>query len=373
MVTMDVKGITWVENMYLKLENMFLEVEDVMYQDTVKYIEDQMQAVGESVKKLYSDIMGDLLPPDEKVGIALPIDKYADAGLCKKPFQVCKERHVKNYTKQTTEDSRIDHGVNKFATLATPYDDTSKANASIMSSLRSSVKEHNFSSPSRRFVGRMNVKSNLHIDEYPVNKKMAATKIINEFTLSGTDACMTSQSCETSNKGQNQNHGISISKPASSEVETLSSETDCSNEIENDTTTQFPNFLVLDKSTGEKQIDTISSSRVSFEEPVEQGNETMQLDHLQLEEACVMVNRDQIQLPPKAGGNYLNTNKKKSRRPFSLSKKSARKQEYKELAAWHQSSENAKGDCMENFDPTLSQDEKKSLLPSMSEPEWELL
>ena len=34
----------------------------------------------------------------------------------------------------------------------------------------------------------------------------------------------------------------------------------------------------------------------------------MQEDHLKLEEACVMVNGDEIQLPPKAGGN-LNTKK----------------------------------------------------------------
>lgn len=124
----------------------------------------------------------------------------------------------------------------------------------------------------------------------------------------------------------------------------------------------------------------------------------MQEDHLKLEEACVMVNGDEIQLPPKAGGN-LNTKKvhtptpltlfgtysystltkvffhfkKKARQTFSLSKKSARKQEYKELVAWHMNSEKVKGDCMKNLDPTLPQEQNKLLLPSMSEPEWELL
>ncbi|ESW04894.1 hypothetical protein PHAVU_011G134500 [Phaseolus vulgaris] len=363
MITMDVKGITWVGHMYQQFENLFLEAEDVMYEDTVKYIEDQMQAVGESVKKLYSDIVGDLLPPNEKVGIELSIDKHAEAGLCKKPFQVCNKRHVKKPdTKHTIEDSRIDHGVDNVATLATPYNGTSNADAWFMSSLRSSVKEHNFSSPSRQFVERMDVKSNLRIDENPVSEKMAATKIIDGTTLAGINACMTSQSCEASNDNQNQNYGVAR----------LNSETDFSNEIENDSTTQFPNYPVLVKLAGEKQIDTISSSCVSFEEPIEQGHKTMQQDHLKLEEACVMVDGDEIQLPPKASGN-LNTNKKKSRQPFSLSKKSARKQEYKELAAWYLNSEKAKGDCMENFDPTLPQDHKKSLLGSMSEPEWELL
>ncbi|TKY66780.1 hypothetical protein E2542_SST09669 [Spatholobus suberectus] len=372
MITMDVKGITWVGNMYQKFENMFLEAEDVMYEDTVKYIENQMQTVGERVKKLYSDIMGDLLPPDEKVGIELPIDKCADAGFCNKPLQVYKERHVKADTKQTTEDSSIDHGVDNDVTLAASYDGASEADALIMSSMRNSVKESNFSSHSRHYVGSMDIKSNLRIDENPVNKKMAATKLINEITLAETDTCRTSQSCEISNENQNQNHGISVSKPASADMARLASKIDCSNEIENASTKQFPNVPVLVKSAEEEQIDMSSSSCVPFGEPVEQGHKTMQQDHLKLEEACVMVNGDDFQLPPKAGGN-LNTNKKKTRQAFSLSKKSARKQEYKELAAWHLKSEKVNGDCMENLDPTLPQDQKKLLLPNMSEPEWELL
>ncbi|XP_028195000.1 uncharacterized protein LOC114380213 isoform X2 [Glycine soja] len=340
--------------------------------DTVKYIENQMQAVGESVKKLYSEIVGDLLPP-EKVGIELPIDKRADAGLCRKPFHVYKERHAKADTKQRTEDSRIVHGVDNVATLAALYDGTSKADASSMLSLRNSVKEGKFSSPSRQYVRRMDVKSNVRIDENPVNKKMDATKIINKTNLAETDACRTSQSYEISNKNQNQNHGVTIAKPASEEVARLASDTHCSNEIENSCTKQFPNVPLLLKSAEEKPVDTISSSSCApFGEPVEQGHETMQEDHLKLEEACVMVNGDEIQLPPKEGGN-LNTKKKKARQTFSLSKKSARKQEYKELVAWHMNSEKVKGDCMKNLDPTLPQEQNKLLLPSMSEPEWELL
>ncbi|RDX72605.1 hypothetical protein CR513_47882, partial [Mucuna pruriens] len=397
MITMDVKGITWVGNMYQKFENMFLEAEDEMYEDTVKYLENQMQAVGESVKKLYSDIMGDLLPPDGKVGIELPIEKRANTGFCKKPFQGYKGRHVKADTKPTTKDSRIYHGVDNDATLAASYDGTCKADALFMSSLRNSVKESNFSSPSRQYVGRMDVKPNLGIDENPVNKKMAATKIINETTLADTNACRTSQSCEISNENQSQNHGISVSKPASLEVTRHSSETDCSNEIENARTKQFPNVPLLVKSDEEKQIGTSSSSYcVPFGEPLEQGHQTMQQDQLNLEEACVMVNGDEIQLAPKAAAN-LNTNKvhthlffsgtyshstrtkvffhfkKKTSQAFSFSKKSARKQEYKELAAWHLKSEKVKGHCMENLDPTLPQNQKKILLPSMSEPDWELL
>ena len=227
-----------------------------------------MQTVGESVKKLYSEIVGDLLPPGEKVSIELPIDKCADAGLYKKPFHVYKERHVKADTKQTTEDSRIVHGVDNVATLAALYDGTSKADASSMLSLRNSVKEGKFSSPSRQYVRRMDVISNLGIDENPVNKKMAVTNIINETTLAETVACRTSQSCEISNENENQNHGVTVSKPASAKVARLASDTDCSNEIEDASTKQFPNVPQLVKAAEEKPVDKSSSSCVPFGEPV---------------------------------------------------------------------------------------------------------
>lgn len=48
------------------------------------------------------------------------------------------------------------------------------------------------------------------------------------------------------------------------------------------------------------------------------------------------------------------------RQAFSLRKKCARKQEYEQLAAWHRNSEKGR-------------DQNKSLVPNLSETEWELL
>ncbi|KAH6836424.1 hypothetical protein C2S53_016483 [Perilla frutescens var. hirtella] len=59
---MSFKGITWAGNVYEKFEAMCLEVEEAMYQDTVKYVENQVQKVGVSVKKFYSEVMEDLSP-----------------------------------------------------------------------------------------------------------------------------------------------------------------------------------------------------------------------------------------------------------------------------------------------------------------------
>ncbi|XP_031111616.1 uncharacterized protein LOC116015629 isoform X1 [Ipomoea triloba] len=55
---MDLKNISWFGNMYQKFEALCLEVEE----DTVNYVESQVQIVGESVKKFYSEVMQDLRP-----------------------------------------------------------------------------------------------------------------------------------------------------------------------------------------------------------------------------------------------------------------------------------------------------------------------
>ncbi|CAH8365218.1 unnamed protein product, partial [Eruca vesicaria subsp. sativa] len=60
----NVLGITWVGNVYHKFEAMCLEVEELIVQDTTKYVESQVQTVGNSMKKFCSDVVQDFLPDD---------------------------------------------------------------------------------------------------------------------------------------------------------------------------------------------------------------------------------------------------------------------------------------------------------------------
>ncbi|CAL5212834.1 unnamed protein product [Lathyrus oleraceus] len=328
--TMDVKGINWVGNMYQKFENMCLEAEDLMYEDTVEYIENQVQTVGESVKKLYSDIMRDLIPSiscilDESDDDSeLPIDHHTDARFGKKQVQNFMERSAKANTKQTSEHWRIGCNVNKDGGIhAAAYNGTGKTDAFFTSSSRKSAKKSNIVSRSRQHIGSMDVKSNRGVDVNKVNEKMLATKIFNEITsaeTTDTDTGIPSQCCEISNEGQN--HIAPVSKPVSG---------------------------------GEKQIDTSSSYNDQSHRIMQ---EDMKLDMKLEEETCVMVTSDDLELVPKEIAN-LKANKKTMRKGFSLSNKSARKQEYKELAVWHGKS----GDLMKNLDETCN----------VSEPEWELL
>lgn len=114
----DLKGISWVGNIYQKFEAMCLEVEEIMYQDTVKYVENQVQTVGSSVKKFYSDVMQDLLPPssmDTAKGADsdLPLELYADVGFYMKPKVGMEGKHVKaDDIEKLTEDPKMTFGAN---------------------------------------------------------------------------------------------------------------------------------------------------------------------------------------------------------------------------------------------------------------------
>ncbi|XP_028763699.1 uncharacterized protein LOC114721972 [Neltuma alba] len=56
------KGITWVGDFYQKFEEVCQEVDDIVGKDAVKYLGNQVQNVGDSVKRFYSDVVQEVLP-----------------------------------------------------------------------------------------------------------------------------------------------------------------------------------------------------------------------------------------------------------------------------------------------------------------------
>ncbi|KAK4420915.1 hypothetical protein Salat_2042000 [Sesamum alatum] len=124
---MDFKGITWAGNMYQKFEAMCLEVEEVMYQDTVKYMENQVQKVSVSVKKFYSEVMEDLLHPScvdpMKVASADSFfDPYAHTEINKKPMPSILDNHT-DLKRKENEDEVISHMIgDKGSPLNGHYD-----------------------------------------------------------------------------------------------------------------------------------------------------------------------------------------------------------------------------------------------------------
>ncbi|XP_014522083.1 uncharacterized protein LOC106778617 isoform X1 [Vigna radiata var. radiata] len=370
-MAMGVKCITWVGNMFQKFEDICVDVDDAMFEETVNYLGNQMQTVGESVKKICSEVMQDLRPLpscdfDEISASELPINQNTDAGLAEKSFEGSRNITVNDGTKQTTEDSRISDDVDIDVIHAESCD----SNTLFITASCYSLKGYN--------------KSNLGGDKQ--DKSMSASKSACEITLSETDIHNTSQLCELS--GINENHADTVSKPTSSESITIASLADCCNEIENTSTKEIIDDLEWAESTEGKEKHSSSYSCVLFVDPyeitetwdldvpkigtiAEQGHKTMQQDdELKLVETCVMVTRDELESVLNAEGN-LRTSKNKKRQPFLLSKKAARRKEYEELAMFH--GNNEKGEFAESSCPTLQNDHKKLLLPDISESEWEVL
>ncbi|CAK7350104.1 unnamed protein product [Dovyalis caffra] len=57
------KGMAWAGDIYQKFETMCHEVDNVVNKDTFKFVENQVHTVGENMKKIYSDVVHDLIPP----------------------------------------------------------------------------------------------------------------------------------------------------------------------------------------------------------------------------------------------------------------------------------------------------------------------
>lgn len=71
-----------------------------------------MEVVGASVKRFYSDVMQDLLPPselnDEKVAVCnSALEKYENVVICKKPVRGMKIERSKSDEEKSTENSKV--------------------------------------------------------------------------------------------------------------------------------------------------------------------------------------------------------------------------------------------------------------------------
>ncbi|GAU27079.1 hypothetical protein TSUD_103880 [Trifolium subterraneum] len=313
--------MAWFGNIYQKFEDMIIEVESTIFEETVQYLENQIQIVGESVRNFYSEIMEDLTPPSSCSDPVLPIGHYSDAGISKKSFCVSKKITAKADTKRSTKNSGINRDSGNF------------------------VKANNFISRAKPHVGSADIKSNVSSDENQQNRKMSASKTATEVTLSETDTCGSSQSCEISYA--NQNDEATFSKTGSTEATNFASVGDCCNENEKTCTEQNHGVPVLVELAEEKNMSSFSSD--IFEDPhgysmvkamhpencshstiivshpdidvtIEQDDKTTQQDNaLKLEETCVMISRDELRLVPNATVNIKTSEVHTHPTPLSFS------------------------------------------------------
>ncbi|KAB2062646.1 hypothetical protein ES319_A10G166000v1 [Gossypium barbadense] len=398
MVIMDLKGITWVGHVYQKFEAMCLEAEEIMYQDTVKYVEDQVQTVGASVKRFYSDVMQDvmqdlLLPSSLEPVKAVAASDTAiekNAGTFKKPQVGLKVAAVKDEGEQLIEDSEVTSDVIENA-------------AHVPSSCQLHMVDNIFHSCPWSFMER---ESSYFLSREHNNRSMLVKANVENLPAAGAEtvsevACMGNEVGRLSSFSGNANANIEESCqqiPTTSTSVTVG-EDDCDsieescNEIESASESvpeTLDNDLQLFESIGIKMDGRCSSSVIGSAEPNGQSNNwTMDssgsavgrkesgtvppLDKTGVDESCIIVNEAELHCHPHRQGKHR-PYQKKIRDAISSRMRSARKMEYKQLAKWYgdvgKCDEDSKGSSTSAQTREVT---RRSSTQDLLDSEWELL
>ncbi|KAJ0052517.1 hypothetical protein Pint_02399 [Pistacia integerrima] len=433
MVTMDLKGITWVGHVYQKFEAMCLEVEEVMYQDTVKYVENQVQTVGASVKKFYSDVVQDLLPPssmDLVKGAAssdLPAEQYTDIGIYKKPKVSMKEEAVMVDHGQS-DDSHATYDLDKAASHVPSFHGFDIEDTSFQPYSGNTAKGSCSGSYPKQYGNRIRCKSRLGVKKISKEENFSLREMFGAVTHTEKDHSRALLFSELSDKNQNtlcdqrdisptpvtvEVNGCNCTEKISDEFENASKGTSgvvtdgqgC-NEIEiagahsscNDVLAEingicnnngvvslvgssvnrdvqpieFPDEIILVCNPGLADDSTPDTIESNIPVPQDLGI-IQQVDNIQDEENCVLVNGDGLHFVPDKEIKHR-PYKKKIRDAISSRMRSGRKQEYEQLATWYGESVNSNQECAgSSMQTNLMGDMKRSPPQNPSESDWELL
>ncbi|RVW46737.1 hypothetical protein CK203_084512 [Vitis vinifera] len=432
---MDFKGITWVGNMYQKFETICLEVEDIMYQDTVKYfenhvkyVEDQVETVGESVKKFCSEIVQDLLLPDslEVTDSNLSLDQHDNVKLCKKPKVGIKEEAkvgikeeakvgIKEEAKVSIKEEFIKFDIDRLTEHSEIADLNEDGHAltciwckMMMGHVQESrcwyqtnpVKVSQFPievsgviAPMSGDVSRLPSSLNENCENKCSQMAITSSPASVEITECNLEGAICNEIADVT--------AISVDLPSVPLVESvgkegremvfssrggLSSELNAGNiPMDNGVGSLIGSFRDIQHNETAEKKDLLSHSEgsdgwnidaIEINDVIEQGIETTKdlLDKMKLEDACVMVDGDELHVVSHREGKVWLV-KKKLRNAFYSKRRLARK-EYERLAVWHRvidSESNQPG--AEGLTPSPSTDSDKRTSPDddFCQSEWELL
>ncbi|KAL3849270.1 hypothetical protein ACJIZ3_011152 [Penstemon smallii] len=127
---LKIKGKSWVGNIYNQFESICQDVDGFMTKDSVKYVENQVQSVGVSVKRFYSNVVQDILPPSrdnvklkgnsvivkQEVGMSDNVESVTSIGftpICVVENRFCTEKGSVNTLRNTDAalPIELDHGM----------------------------------------------------------------------------------------------------------------------------------------------------------------------------------------------------------------------------------------------------------------------
>lgn len=403
MESMDFKGIAWVGNIYQKFEAMCLEVEEAMTQETAKYVENQVQTVGASMKKFCSDVMQDMVPPSSKdlsrvASAELSLNPYLEFGVhkVKKPISSFKKvavDHVRvkdipedksnskndvwedwsaasiNWEISDNDEENCERTTVQAASEATACESRGEQKGKILDKIVGTSPAPS-TTVSTKAIAKDGKRSRCISSSNVVSPKPTDTcensGLYSQISLqatSNTSSCQSVDgdvSCTESSENSRQ---VSLSQTGSH----INSNTQCCQSVRDE---------VIRPHTGSTEdcdpnLKDDNYTTVQMMEPTGHESESG------FEETCVLVD----------GNDYRTDNhkeekrrsyKKKIQNAFSLKKKPSRKHEYKQLAAQFSNANaepNVQGVETESHALTLSEDKKAQKLATHDslESEWELL
>ncbi|XP_006350032.1 uncharacterized protein [Solanum tuberosum] len=421
---MDLKGIAWVGDIYQKFEAMCLEMEDAMYQDTARYVENQVQTVGASVKRFYSDVVLDLHPqfnidPVKVAAADLSLNPYAHTEISKKLKAKLKGGHPMVINKELIDDTQVIKGKSKSGgvyrrqsvgikeIVRDNHPPSKKSDAlclvsgnAIKLSSDSKVRggfevasDHmTMTSPLASVKGRSSAETGKEVSNHIIKTDVSAAGI--SINVAASDRSL-SVDCV----GQNQADLRNTSSVGDLQSDSHADRGTCK-ELAGDTglkissntgdnniaSEEINNIAKISSNTGDNNItgeeinesckersDKSCSPPPEKYDLIESDVEIVEhYDESKLEETCVLVEAEKLHVPQESVKQK--SYKKKLRQVFSMKKKSTRK-EYEQLGALH-------GDQQPNLEPeekpmqVLSKNSNMKKLSSAddhSESEWELL
>ncbi|CAN6700561.1 unnamed protein product [Malus baccata var. baccata] len=422
MISMDVKGITWVGGVYQKFETMCLEVEEDMYQDTVKFVENQVQTVGASVMKFYADVMQDLVcdsavDPEAMPANGNPVENNFHVDSSKKSKVSKKGEPVKVDVEIVNGDSEViaalnmdvDHKslfhgqhMDEYRMLSSgncargacsdvysrqDHDGSNFNNSNLV------VKENPIKdrfpgaiTPLESDLSRHSISCRVNLDDtHEVSSDHRDTAITPSIT-EGMTCKFTRESCVIANTSQctadasvdcrTCNMFVLDELEAKEWKEILDSSFGCSSAERNGSSAsgQAHSEKNADKEISSSHPGGLHESNFHATESntVVHGTETIQQsEKAKLEETCVMVTGKDVRFVPHMEGK---------RRPYkkkiqnALRMRSARKQEYEQLALWYGDDAKSNLKAGERLRHSLTVEEtQKSLAHEFCESEWEIL
>nr|XP_033514782.1 uncharacterized protein LOC104107099 isoform X3 [Nicotiana tomentosiformis] len=427
---MDMKGISWVGNIYQKFEAMCLEMEEAMYQyllfilhyfdqlsihhcnwshdisqDTVRYVENQVQTVGASVKRFYSDVMLDMHPhcnigPVKVAAADLSLNPYAHTEINKKLKANLKGHNPRGITKKLIDDTQVIKGKSKnggvyrrqnvgIKEIVRDSHPPSKKSDAICIVSRDAIK---FSSVSKvrgdyevasdrmamtsakaSVKGHDSVEAAKEVYNHIMDINVSAAGISSNAAASDTSLSVESvgknqpdlRNTAAIGELQSDSHGRCMDKELAGETGP-----DIRSNTHND---EVAREEISESCQGERSDSYSSTSPKKYDHLNESDVEIVeQFDELNLEETCVLVEGGRLHIPQ--GSVKRKSYKKKLREVFSTKKKTTRK-EYEQLGALH-------GDQLPNLEAedkvmqvlaTSSNTKSLSANDHSESDEWELL